>query len=309
MRHNHIFLTWPFPKVSPMTAVLFALLANICFGVGSLQFTYFSKAISVWWMNTLKVVVSTFGTIIVLTLLSQWRFPESTAWSLLSISGITGLAIGDFFLLQSFSVLGPGRTLVLFGMHPLIVGAYDYFFFKQKLPLTSTIGVALMICCLLIFMHERWNETGKWDLKSFALALFAVFLDGTGVLLSKLSFQIDAELTSWQANFWRSLAAAIFLIIWGLSKKQTLSMGFAKLSKQQSLKAIWASTYGTFLSLSFYFIALSMKGPLSTISAVTITGPIVASALECIHSRKKPTFHLMLSLAIFPVGLYFLAKK
>lgn len=194
-------------------------------------------------------------------------------------------------------------------MHPLIVGTYDYLIFDQHLPVKSAIGVGLMICCLLIFMHERWNQTGKWDLKSFALALFAVFLDGTGVLLSKLSFQLDLTLTSWQANFWRSVAATLFLIIWGFFQRQTLANGFAKLSKQQSLKAIWASTYGTFFSLSFYFMAISMKGPLSTISAVSITGPIVASALECIQSKKRPTLHLMLSLAIFPIGLYFLANK
>ena len=292
-----------------MTAIFLALLSNLFFAVGTIQFTFFGNKISVWWINTLKVTVAALGTAVVLSLLGQWTPLSLTSIGFLATSGILGLAIGDYFLLKSFLVLGPGRTLILFGLHPLIVGFFDFYLFKVSPPLSSWVGVAIMMTCLFIFIHERAKQSGRWDLKYFAIALLAITLDAIGVVLSKSAFKADIHLTSWQANFYRSIFGSGFLIIWGSFIGQSLLKGAKILTTQEKMKAVWVSTYGTFLSLSFYLMAISLNGPLTSISAITITGPIVASTLECINAKKAPTRHLVAALLLFPFGIYFLSLR
>src|SRR5690606_9280032 len=138
---------------------------------------------------------------------------HTTAIGLLALSGLVGLCIGDLFLIRAFVTLGPGRTLVLFSFEPLLLGLYGYFFLGQLFTLNQSLAVICMICCVYIFMLERNNLIGSWDLRSFTWAFLGIALDSVGVMLTRTAYELDPSLETFQVNLIRCIGAIFGFIL------------------------------------------------------------------------------------------------
>jgi uncharacterized membrane protein len=62
-----------------------------------------------------------------------------------------------------------------------------------------------------------------------------------------------------------------------------------------------ASFFGTFMSLSFYLMAVQ-KGHLASISAVAGTTPLFATLIETLLGKRKFTIYLAAGLSFFILG-------
>lgn len=287
------------------TPILLALCSNICFGWGSLLFTKYSRQISSIWMNFWKAFVACICFAVVCTLLGIWQWPSaSISLVLLCTSGLLGLLIGDIFLLKAFTHLGSGRVLMLFGFQPFFLGAFSFFLFGQTFPLQRLIAVLFLIGCLLTFAFESFRQKGHWDLPGLSFAFIGIFLDAVGILMTRAAFENSPEMSPFLANFTRTAATILgFALLSALPfAKFSMFKPFLRLSSTDRIWVNIAGFMGTFMSLSFYLMAIK-TGHLATISAIAGTSPLFATLFETISGRKPLTRYLVVGTSFFVAGI------
>lgn len=287
-----------------MISILFALGSNITFATASLYFTDFSKKISAGWMNYFKACVA-FSCFLAVLLIFQISLQMNwVGFIYLVISGWAGLMIGDIFLLRSFTYLGSGRVLMIFGFQPLLLGVASFYLFGELFSLYRLIAILFLMSCLFCFSIESFKEKGHWDLKGIGFALLGVGLDAFGLILTKKSFELNPGMSVFLANAVRSGATVFGFFILGFVPifKLQLIPRFLSLDKKDQLLVLMASFLGTFMSLALYMRAIQI-GHLATISAIAGTCPLFATLFEIYRGRKKMTKYLALALISFICGV------
>ena len=288
-----------------MLPYLLTLCANFSFALGSVAYTRYSRILGDLWMNKFKALIALIGFSCVFIFTGPHHLPSSKTIYLLLLSGALGLGIGDTFLLKSFMSIGSGRTLVLFGFQPIILGILSYFILGQQLGQGKIIGIFFCITCVLILSFEGKKITGRWALKGILFAFIGMSLDAVGLTITRFAFDTDQLLTTTESNIIRIFGAfGIYLILSLKNKGPKFIEGFLQVDKKDRILVTLASTLGTFISLSLYLKAVQL-GNLAAISGVSITGPVFSSIFECIHYRKWPSLYLILSLFSFAIGMYF----
>jgi drug/metabolite transporter (DMT)-like permease len=248
------------------------------------------------------------GILFALTVLLTGGF-SAVSWkpaTLFMLSGFIGLGIGDIFLLKSFSVIGPSRTIMISAFAPIFVGIMSFFAFGQTLDSSKFISIIFLIACVFIFALENYRQTSKWNFKIMLIALLGVFLDGVGVIISRTAFNASS-LGLMEANVYRCLGAVIsFLIITRLFKVDFF--GHLRQFSKKSLLIVSGGTFvGSYLCLTFYLGAIK-TGHLATVSAMVTTGVIFAAMFECLLQKKWPSKYLLGAFGFFLVAIYVLFK-
>jgi drug/metabolite transporter (DMT)-like permease len=190
-----------------MTAVYFALAANLCFSIAIVLYTQMSFKTSVLWMNTVKGSVAFVCFTLTVSLFFGWHDVAPISVACFFASGCLGLAIGDLFLLKAFTLIGPARTMVLFGFQPLLMAAFAWAIFAQEFPTQKLIAILFLIACLFTFSLERFRANKEWGMKGICIAFAGMFLDAMGILLTRYAFDSSENLHAFEGNAYRCLGA------------------------------------------------------------------------------------------------------
>lgn len=283
----------------------YALFANLCFSASTLIFTEYTHKTSVQWVNKFKVVVSMLCCFLVVTLFLGWQVPstESIIWFL--ISGCVGLTIGDYFMLNAFKLIGPARTLLLYGFTPLIVGTLSYFLFDQEVNLKKLFAIIFLLGCLFTFVYEKFKQSGHWELKGFFFALAFVCLDAVALVMTRFAFDLAPGINPIEGHFYRSFGSVLGFWVIAFFTPIHFVPKFLNLTNRQKLIIFTGSFFGTFLSLASYFKAVQ-TGHLATVTSISVTSPFFASLFECLWHKKMPSRFLVLAFIQFLIGFYIL---
>lgn len=292
-------------KLKIMNASLLALFACISFALGSQFFTHYSRKFSALWMNVAKASIASFLFALIVLGTSGFHYIETSNFLFFFISGFIGLGIGDIFMMQSFKEIGPGRTMLLFGFNPIIVGVLAYFFLDQSIVLSKLIGIFFFIICIIIFSVENFKISKSWGLKGLSFAFIGMALDAVGILITRHAFDLNSELTSFEGNFYRCVGAiSSYVII-----RFFVNFDFLKHFKESSYKSrfyiVLGATLGTVISLALYLKAIQTAENLASVTAISITSVLFASLFECIWTKKMPSKYLLMALVLFFIGMYF----
>lgn len=279
----------------------YALAGTICFSSSSMVFALYSKKISALWMNSFKAIICFISLIIALTFSVGWVVPPSSYMAMLFLSGFLGLYLADLLLLGAYTKLGPARTLVLFGFQPLLIGIASHYFFGQDFSPQKLVAIFFLISCAGVFSLEKFKEHGHWEFSGLCLALFAILLDGIGVIITRYVFNNNPELHVLQGNFYRTVGAVVGFGIINFWKPIHLWGSFNTISHKGKIMVLTASFAGTFLSLLFYLTAVK-NGHLASIGAVGLSGPMFATILESIIDKKRPSLYLIFAFILFLIG-------
>ena len=295
------FMSDPLPYLAHLASTLM-------FATAGQMYAHYSKRFSALWMNAWKAAVSLGGSLIVVALLYGFRSLPWAALLSITVSGIMGLLVADLFILRSFARIGPARTLVFYGFHPLLTGVGSYFLFAQEFNFSKLIALVFFLGCLFTFSLERYRESGRWELSGILGALLGVSLDAFGVLLSRHAFEAAPLMEPIEGHLYRCFGAGIGFFLLSLWKPYGFTRHFRELSQSARFWIVFGSFLGTFVSLWLALYAVQ-RAHLATLSAISISGPMFAALLESILHRKRPSKYLLISLLCFCAGaftLYFL---
>ncbi len=279
---------------------LMALCANLSFSSASMVYAKYSREVSPLWMNAFKSGVA-LAALTLMFIINPVHSFEPSSIGFFMISGFIGLCVGDFFLLKAFATLGPGRTLILFGFHPLILGTLSYILYGEVLSANKLFSILFFIGCLTSISLESYQKNRSWNLKGLGYALLGVLLDAGGILLTRQGFESAPEYGASQAHFFRTLGAGVGFFLWMQIKPIGFFRSYLDLGKKQKVVLIIASLAGTFLSLLLYLGAIKY-GDLAIVTAIAITGPLFATLLELVSERQLPSRLHLVALGLFAIG-------
>ena len=292
-----------------MTSYLFALAANLCFSSATIVFSQMIPRTSILWVNAFKALVATLACGIGLV----WANPQLSVLSFQSLvlfltSGLVGLNFADIFLLGAFVRLGPARTLLMYGFQPFFLSLGGYFALGQPLSIEMIAGVSLMFLCLICVSYEKYRQAGRWEFKGLFLALSGVFLDASGVLMSRMGMEGAEELPTLVPHFFRSVGALGGFLFIGLFVPLRVVELWRGLTRNERFWITAASFWGTFLSLWLWLTAIR-SGHLGSLASISMTGPFFAGVFEHILQRRLPNLIYLFAFIFFASGFMLLIRS
>src|SRR5690606_7464070 len=113
-----------------------------------------------------------------------------------------------------------------------------------------------------------------------------------GVMLTRSAYELAPQLETFQVNAIRCSGAIFGFFLMGPKSYFTVAKDMWALRKREITLVLGAALCGTFISLSLYLAALK-HAHVGTLTAISITGPVWVSLLECVYHRKLPNFFLL----------------
>ncbi|MEK7690328.1 MAG: DMT family transporter, partial [Bdellovibrionota bacterium] len=263
--------------------LLYAVAAVLSFSTASFFYRHFTAQVGALWTNAFKASVAwaIFLGISIAGLVdgdrTQLAGLEFKTVSILLASGLLGLNISDWLMLRAYHAIGPARTIIVYRFQPLLLAAASYFFWNRALTTPQWLAIGLLLACVLVLARERRAHAGRWDLTGIFLALGAMALDGTGILLSREAFERLPDLSPNMANLVRATGALLgFFFISRFLIPIRLLEGFRGLRPRARGYAVFSAILGAWLGLTFWLTALKHAEHPAMVSAVGGLSPLFA---------------------------------
>lgn len=293
-------------------AYFLALASAILFSGASVIFARFTVSHSPLWMNLVKNSVACVAFLLATAFsigLGE-RLSDLSAGSagLFLLSGIAGLAVGDYFLFRGYQRLGSARTIMVFSFSPLFLTIEGFLFFGQGLNSYQLLAILLMMACVWTISFEKFRQKGEWEWHGILYALVGVALDNVGIVLSRQAFDLSPGVSSFTANSVRCIAAVALLLLMQKVKGDKGLGEINRLEWRERALLIFSAFMGCFLSLALWLTALKV-GHIGSLAGVGSFNPVAASLWEWVLLRKRPTIYLIAALLLFLSGFFLLLQS
>ncbi|MGD8753076.1 MAG: DMT family transporter [Anaerolineales bacterium] len=289
-----------------------ALLVSVAFTVNSAVFTIAGRQVG-------SMVVNRFRLILAVILLALTHFvlfdtflpvsAEPRRWLWLSLSGISGLVLGDAFLFQAFVWIGPRLSMLMMSLVPVISTLLAWLFLNEQLSTGQVLGIGITIGGVAWVILERNNvsELHKPDYpRGILFGLGGAFGQALGLVLAKNG--LGGEFSPISGNIIRMFSAGI--ILWGVTlfQKQAGKTIQSLFQSRQAAMYIFVGTFiGPFIgvSLSLFSIQHAEVGVASTLMALP---PIFLLPIGHVFFQERYGWGGVAGtlLAIFGVAILFL---
>lgn len=298
---------------SQHSAYFLALSSAVLFSGASVIFARFSVSHSSLWMNLMKNSVALLAFCVTAAfsiLYGGERLSDISGISagLLLLSGVMGLAIGDYFLFRGYQRIGSARTLLVFSFSPLFLSIQGFLFFDQGLSWNQGFALLLMMACVWTISFEKFKTEGHWEWKGIAFAVIGVLLDNSGIVLTRKAFDLSPGMSAYTANAVRALSSVVLLWVVQHFVRERAIHGFQRLDWKERGLVLFSSLMGTFLSLTLWLTALKI-GHIGSLAGVGSFNPIAASIWEWVLLRRRPTPYLVIALGLFLAGFALLLQS
>lgn len=135
---------------------LCALAAAASYAGSSTMFSYTVKDSSPTRSNFLRGAICSVIFFGILFTTSDEIIPNNTlhVYSLVVVSGVLGIGVGDTFFLKAIEKMGARNTLLIESLSPIFTGIVSYFYSGETLGLTGWIGMGITTYGVYIVINE-----------------------------------------------------------------------------------------------------------------------------------------------------------
>ncbi|MEA1993569.1 MAG: DMT family transporter [Euryarchaeota archaeon] len=261
--------------VGEAAAVLTSVLWTTC----SILFASAGERIGVFPLNALRIGTAlltaavvhliVFGSIVPTATLPQWKY--------MALSGVMGLALGDFGYLGALVLIGPRKGVLLMSMAPIFSTISAYFILGEALGLWAIIGITVTLSGVIIVVMERGKKSrevvsSKKEILGIILGIGGSVGQGVGLVISKYGMLVveSTALNPLSATLIRMMAAMVVVwIVVFIVKKP-----FDVLKSYRDIRAVAYTVSGAisgpFLGmwLSMVAVTYAMTGVASTLMSL-----------------------------------------
>jgi drug/metabolite transporter (DMT)-like permease len=289
------------------TAILWAtcsiLFASAGRRIGALGVNAYRIVMAVALLGVTHLIV--FGTVVPPAGTSQWFY--------MGLSGVAGLALGDFGYFGALVFIGPRRGTLLMSMAPIFTALSGYFILDEVLGTWDVIGIAVTLLGVTWVILEREEHSNEIPVaprqKTYGVlcGLGGAIGQGLGLVISKYGMLVaggdrSERLNPLSATLIRMIVAAA--LVWLLvAVSGRLS---AVLNARQDRRAI-SRTFAGAVSGPFIGVWLSMVAVTYAVAAVAATlmalVPVVVIPMLWVIYRQKTSRRGILGAAAAFVGV------
>lgn len=231
------------------------------------------------------------------------------AWIWLSLSGLVGFVLGDYFLFRAFAAIGARIAMLVMTLVPPITAFIGWMILGESMSLLQITGMVLTMSGIAMAIFSRQGE-GKnkklrlsYPVKGVLFALGGTVGQAVGLVLSKYGM---GDYHAFAATQIRIIAGLIgfSLIIVVLRKGYLVKNAFK--SRKGMIGAGIGSVFGPFLGVSFSLLAVkyAATGVASTLMAIV---PILIIPPAVMFFKQKVSWLEILGafISVGGVSLFF----
>lgn len=283
---------------------IFAVVAAFGWVGSSVMFEKASKKVSGLSVNIIRLVIA-MGILVGITTITRGLPLPTDATKdrilYLTISGMMGLFIGDFFLYQAYTLIGARVTLVLMSLAPILVSLFGFLFLGESLAPKQLMGI--IITCTGVMMVVVKPATGKkleinFSKKGLIFAILAVFGEAVGIIFTKIG---SANYDSFATTQVRSIPAILAFIAYITYKKEWKSVKKAS----QDRMGVFYITLGTIAAtLGVCALVESMRyAKVGVATTIASTSPILIIPISILWFKEKITRREIIGAGISVLGV------
>ncbi len=242
-----------------------------------------------------NVLASIFFFPVLLTI--SW-FSDVLSISVLIISGIVGISIGDTLYINSLKIIGTRKTLAFEALTPIIATTLGTLSINETYPQKAWIGSLIVSFSLLMIVRQNTfqkEDSREVNILGILCAFGSVFCAVLAALMSRVIL-ISSTLTPIQTTEIRLLSASIFLFL--IFKKDFLDLlKNRSITKQNHTNLIFSTFLGTncgilFQQIVFKYLPIGIGWTLLSLSPVVA---LFISKKEGDEINKLTIFYSFLS--------------
>jgi len=194
------------------------------------------------------------------------------AWTWLSLSGIIGFFLGDYFMLRAYVEVGVRISLLMMATSPPMAAIFGFIFLGEKISLIGILGMLITITGIIIVIVNKDTRGQKVKIKYSTRGLFFAFLgalgQAVGLIFSKVGL---GDYNTFAATQIRIIAGFISFAIFVSLRREWGSIRLAIKDKEAIKYTLLGSIFGPFIGVSLSLVAIryTSAGIASTITSIT----------------------------------------
>ncbi len=278
--------------MSQVVGEVAALSAALMWTFASVLFTSAGRRIGALTLNALRIVMGTTMLLFTHFFIFGQFFPNASTIQILylSLSGIIGLAIGDFAYFGALIAIGPRRAMLILSMAPIFSIIGGVLILKEIPSLLSLSGIFLVLLGVwIVIMERREIETvGKHHmLRGAILGIIAAGGQGIGVVISKYGMLFAGPpVNPLSATIIRVIAATLTiwagLLLWRKPQKLVTAVKDLHAMKLTLL----ASVIGPFLGLWLSMIAINYAQAGIAATLMSLTPVMIIPVVHFLYGER-----------------------
>lgn len=293
------------------TGELAGLATAVCWTATAMSFQVASRRIGSVSVNLIRLVLAfLFYVAYTKIFMNQWLPFDAPlkAWIYLSISGVIGFVLGDFFLFKSYEFISSKISMLIMTMAPPIAALLGWFMMGEGFSWLNSLGMTLVILGVSIVILKKDVENGikkrRYPIKGILFAFVGAVGQGVGAVFSKIGMGDYDPFAASQIRVITGIAG--FAIMITLMKRwKMVSAGIR--NKQASKALLIGSFFGPFLGVSLGMLAFqhTSVGIASTLMA---TVPVFILLPSHLILKEKLTLNEAIGalLAVAGIAVFFL---
>jgi drug/metabolite transporter (DMT)-like permease len=293
------------------TGEIAGLATAICWTATAMSFQVASRRIGSVSVNLIRLV---FAFIFYLAyskiFLNQWLPFDAPlkAWIYLSISGVIGFVLGDFFLFKSYEFVSSKISMLLMTLAPPVAAILGWLMMGEPFSWMNTLGMFLVIMGVSLVILKKDVENGikksRYPLKGILFAFLGAVGQGVGAVFSKIGMGTYDPFGASQIRVITGIIGFAILI----SLMRRWKVVYKGLNDRKASKAlIIGSFFGPFLGVSLGMIAFKFTtvGIASTLMA---TVPVFILLPSHLILKEKLTANEVFGaiIAVAGIAVFFL---
>lgn len=251
-----------------------ALLVAVFWSITALSFEKASKKVGSLPVNIIRLVIGFFFLTLLNLIMRGLILPtDATAhnWLWLSISGIIGFVLGDFFLFKSYTIIGSWFAMLIMTLAPPMAAVFGWILIDEQLSLLAILGIVITMAGIVIAMFTHDKENRRFSInkpvRGILYAFGGALGQALGIVISKYGMQGYDPFAATQIRIITGIIGFVLMITL-MGKWQSVRTAIA--DRKALIHITVGSFFGPFLGVSFSLLAIqhTSTGIASTIMAL-----------------------------------------
>jgi drug/metabolite transporter (DMT)-like permease len=238
---------------------------------------------------------------------------SSSQWFYLGMSGVMGLALGDFGYFGMLALIGPRRGLIMTALVPIFSSVTAYYLLGETLAISDVIGIGVTLWGVSLVVLEREDHASafyvprKQKIYGYLCGFGGALGQGVGLVVSKYGMLVAGgegtqPLNPLSTTLLRMIVAAAFVWV-TVAVFRKLPGVLARRRDGWAIRRTFAGAVtGPFVGvwLSMVAVTYAVAGVASTLMSLM---PVMVIPLVWILYREKTGWRGILGAAIAVTGV------
>jgi drug/metabolite transporter (DMT)-like permease len=295
-----------------MRGEYFGIITAFCWAVGIFPFTMSTRYFQATHINLMRLLLALFllCPFIILkeniSFSNLFLFPGYQNWLWLGLSGVVGLALGDYFSFSAFKAIGAKNSSIFSTLAPGTAIIFAYLMLGEQINLIGITGILITISGIIYISLQKKDNQSKMSLVGMGHAIGAALCQGAGLVLAKKAYENNLiEIAPFHAAWLRIMASVIVLLVFAILTREIkpITRNLVKPENKKGLVYLSLGTIsGTVLGLTF---AMQTISTIDSAVAQTIFSlvPVFAIPLAYFFHKEKMTLSIILGALIAIAGV------